>query len=241
MYSTIRLELHPRPQYDHLYRVGVGFKLAIKRLPAWCLDYQATTSLIYCFEGCKPARWMHRIMGAALLGEISATIGVCRNPYSRFCCRWGRRWSLRGGFASTWTRLQLHAFRKGEIIKIFASILQQLYVQKGIETVRISILASLENSLESTGSWLVCDFSHPGPRWCLPLLERRFQPFWQGPLPFEASKYEKLLDTKTLLSKKRTKTIQKSNAPSTARRSFRNYRLIRKILRQLSLHKTARI
>ena len=47
MYSTIRFGTASKaaPQRRHLYRAGVGVELAIKRLPARCLDHQATTSL----------------------------------------------------------------------------------------------------------------------------------------------------------------------------------------------------
>ncbi len=47
MYSTIRFGTASKaaPQRRHLYRAGVGFELAIKQLPALCLDHWATTSL----------------------------------------------------------------------------------------------------------------------------------------------------------------------------------------------------
>ena len=41
MYSTIRFGTASKaaPQGRHLYRAGVGVELAIKRLPARCLDH----------------------------------------------------------------------------------------------------------------------------------------------------------------------------------------------------------
>jgi hypothetical protein len=41
MYSTIRFGTASKaaPQGRHLYRAGVGVELAIKRLPAQCLDH----------------------------------------------------------------------------------------------------------------------------------------------------------------------------------------------------------
>ena len=81
--------------------------------------------IIYYFKGCKPARWLHWIGGAALLGEISATICVCRNPCIRFCGRWERRGSLLGVWASARQRLSAwaHLEKGGEIIKIFATVI----------------------------------------------------------------------------------------------------------------------
>ena len=79
----------------------------------------------YYFKGCKPARWLHRIGDAALLGEISATICVCRNPYIRFRGRWERRGSLLGVWAAARWRLSAlaHLEEGGGIIKIFATII----------------------------------------------------------------------------------------------------------------------
>ena len=81
--------------------------------------------IIYYFKGCKPARWLHGIGGAALLGEISATICVCRNPYIRFRGRWERRGSLLGVWAAARRRLSAwaHLEEGGGIIKIFATII----------------------------------------------------------------------------------------------------------------------
>jgi hypothetical protein len=62
--------------------------------------------IIYYFKGCKPARWLHGIGGAALLGEISATICVCRNPYIRFRGRWERRGSLISKLGGYYIRLK---------------------------------------------------------------------------------------------------------------------------------------
>ena len=81
--------------------------------------------IIYYFKGCKPARWLHRIGDAALLGEMSATICVCRNPYIRFRGRWERRGSLLGVWAAARRRLSAwaHLEEGGGIIKILKTII----------------------------------------------------------------------------------------------------------------------
>ena len=81
--------------------------------------------IIYYFKGYKPARWLHGIWGAALLGEISATICVCRNPYIRFRGRWERRGSLLGCERQHVDGCLPGPFLRkgGGIIKIFATII----------------------------------------------------------------------------------------------------------------------
>ena len=80
---------------------------------------------IYYFKGCKPARWLHGIGGAALLGEISATICVCRNPYIRFRGRWERRGILLGCERQHVDGCLPGPFLRkgGGIIKIFTTII----------------------------------------------------------------------------------------------------------------------
>ena len=62
---------------------------------------------------------------AALLGEMSATICDCRNPYIRFRGKWERRGSLLGVWAAARGRLSAwaHLEEGGGIIKIFATII----------------------------------------------------------------------------------------------------------------------
>jgi hypothetical protein len=68
MYSTIRFGTASKatPQGRHLYRAGVGVELAIKQLPARCLDHQATTSPTKCklldFFVCTKFTWFTPIL-----------------------------------------------------------------------------------------------------------------------------------------------------------------------------------
>ena len=81
--------------------------------------------IIFFFKGCKPARWLHGIGGAALLGEISATICVCRKSIYQVSRQVGTQGKSPGVWASARRRLSAWALLEegGGLIKIFATIL----------------------------------------------------------------------------------------------------------------------
>ena len=62
MYSTIRFGTASKatPQGRHLYRAGAGVELAIKRLPARCLDHNSTGHLPQAasHDSCVPTCWL---------------------------------------------------------------------------------------------------------------------------------------------------------------------------------------
>ena len=135
--------------------------------------------IIYYFKGYKPARWLHGIWGAALLGEISATICVCRNPYIRFCGRWERRGSLLGC-----ERQHVDGCLPGPFLRKGGNN-QNICNNYMFETVRTSNLASLDLGWRATS---VTPAVSVGLCPCLKgrvsetdwTLEKRITPWWEN-------------------------------------------------------------
>ncbi len=84
MYSTIRFRTASKatPQGRHLSRAGVGVELAIKRLPARCLDHQATTSLIHIHRYIHIHKYMQKHIHTYTYISVYTSIYWRIHPYT---------------------------------------------------------------------------------------------------------------------------------------------------------------